>query len=258
VNVEKNMSKHTLTAASDISYGDAYYAPGYSRRGVPITPIYKQTFSSAIAALDTNALATKQALTVAAATWAFASAVVGLTTDASSQRVLDHARNVTITTSDLAATATVIIKGEDVYGASMWERMLVTASDATVSGTKAFKKISKIIPSGATGVAYVGFGNRLGLDYKVSSLHDIIKGQEGDQGTAATDITVAAFRLPTYSATEVHSATSEGTASVLKDVRGTWKPLAVAPDGTVEHSLWYKISGVRSKFGAYGIDQTAS
>lgn len=252
------MSRHTLTAASDISYGDAYYVPGYSRRGVPITPIYKQTFSSAIAALDVNALCTNQALITAGSTFTFATAVVGLTTDASSQRVLDHARNITITTSDLGATATVIVKGEDVYGASMWERFLVTASDATVSGTKAFKKVSKVIPSGATGIAKVGFGNRLGLDYKVSSLHDIIKGQEGDQGIAATDITVDSFRLPTYSATEVHSATSEGTASALKDVRGTWKPLAVIPDGAVTHSLWYKISGVRSKFGAYGINQTAS
>ena len=253
------MSKHTLSAASAIYHGDSYHAGSGDRKGVPIHFLYKQTFSSAIATIDPNALVTKQALSTAAATYTFATVVAGLTSDADNQRVLDHPRNVTVTASDLNATATVLVKGEDVYGASMWERILVTASDQTVSGKKAFKKISSISGgTGATGVYYVGFGNRMGLDYKVDSLHDVVKGQEGDAGTKATDITVGSFFLPTYTATETGTATANGTASAVQDVRGTWKPLQNVPDGTITHSVWYKVSAVRSKFGTYGIDQVAS
>lgn len=253
-----NTATHGISHAKVLRHGDAWYSLAGTRRGIPMTtPIVKQDFG-VIQTADADALVTKQVVATAAVTgYTFASLVAGVT--GTTARTLATPRNVTITASDMDGQPVFLIKGTDVYGATMWERILVTASDATVSGVKAFKTINSIeqTVAGVSGTFYIGMGNRFGLNYKVESVHDVIKLQEGNAQALPTAYGVTALLLPTYTATEVASATADGQASANRDVRGTYKPLT-APNASLRFSAWYKVSDPSSKFGAYGLDQAAS
>src|SRR3990167_6647003 len=136
--------RHTISHAKNLFSGDAQYTLAHSgQRGVPFTPIYHHNYGTAITTSNDDGLVTKQVLSTAAATYVLGSSVVGVVL-AGTEKTLDHPRNVKITTSDLADLATLTVVGRDQYGATMWERILVTASDAAVSGKKAFKVISSI------------------------------------------------------------------------------------------------------------------
>ena len=266
------MSRHTISHATDLFWGDAQWGLAESgARGVRMNPIYQQTWTSPAGA-DADALVTKVAVTTGATTvLTMASTVTGAGLSAG-VKTLDVPRNVTITTSDLAlggGTISVVVKGTDAYGATMWERFNVTVSDVTVSGKKAFKTITAVekIAATASGTLYVGIGNRLGLNYRLSSVLDVVAGHSGT--IAATGFAPSDFVLPTYTATETHSASAAvtGFAGLPRDVRGTWKP-ATALDAAVSYSLWYKVNAGRGggqagvavdgKFEAYGIDQAAT
>lgn len=255
--------RHTISHAKNLFHGNAQYTPHESgKRGLPMYPIFRYSFD-APATADANALVTKVAITSGATTaLTLASTVTGAGLSGGI-KTLDVPRNVTITASDLtigSGTISFIIKGTDTYGATMWERMKVTASDATVSGKKAFKTITAIdsVVSSVTGVFYIGFGNRFGLPYKLEDPHDVVQAHSGTNAVA-TDFSPSDLVLPTYTATETHSATIgvTGFAGLPRDVRGTWKPPDTA-DAALNFSIWYRINDPDSKHGAFGIDQAAT
>lgn len=248
---------HTISHAKTLRWSNARH-PGADNglRGIPFVPIVR-TRITAPAAADADALVTKQVFPTAGATFTFATAVSGLTTNSDSGRTLGTPRNITITTSDLDGGFTLIVKGYDTYGEPMTERISATTSDTTVSGKKAFSKVNQIYSetAGSSGTFYVGFGNRLGLPYKLEDVHDLVQIVAGTE-ILTSDINASDFVLPTYTSTETHSATVAvtGFAGLPRDVRGTWKPSA-APDGTRNFTLYHRINDPDSKFGAYGLDQ---
>jgi hypothetical protein len=254
--------RHTLTHAKNVFQGDAYYALYQGgQRGIEFQPIVKHNFGVPAAA-DSNGLVSKQVIATAAATVTLASSVTGASKTAGTFPVtLDVPRNVTITTSDLDGSPTTIFKGTDTYGATMWERMTLV-SDTTVSGKKAFKTIDSISHgTAASGTWYIGFGDRLGLPFKLENVYDVVQIQQGV--LAASDLLdefyASHWVLPTYTVTETHSATVAvtGYAGLPRDIRGTWKP-SNPPDTAQNFSMWFKVADVDSKFGAFGLDQAAS
>lgn len=256
------MSRHTITHATDLFWGDAQYNPAHSgTRGVRMNPIFQYDLG-APAGLDADGLVTKVAITTGATTVLTLATTVTGAGLSGGIKTLDVPRNVTITTSDLdlgGGTIAVTVKGTDVYGATMWERFNVTVSDVAVSGKKAFKTITAVESAVATasGTFYVGFGNRFGLPYKLNHVKDVIVAHQ-DDAIGASDFQASDYVLPTYTATETHSATAAvtGFAGLPRDVRGTWKP-AIAPDAAKQYAIWYKVQA-GSKFEAYGIDQAAT
>lgn len=261
-------NRHTISHAQNLFWGDAQHDGSNSGlRGVQMTPIFQfEVAASDFTVADPNALVTKVALTTgtAAVTLVLATAVAGATAGTNvAHRDLRVPRNVQITTSDLTGggTLTVVVKGKDQYGMDMWERILVTASDSTVSGNKAFKTITSIesvaATAGTSGTFYVGYGNKIGLPYKLDDRKDVLRITETSTGvTPATGVLV----LPTYTATETHSATakSAGATELPKDVRGTYLPIAATDVLANGLAIWYKVSDTSSKFGSFGLDQVAS
>jgi|ETNvirnome_2_300_1030623.scaffolds.fasta_scaffold01765_11 hypothetical protein len=251
--------RHTITHAKNIFHGNAqHYGVEGGKRGIRGNLLYYATFG-APAAIDDDGLVTKQAFSSdASATYGWATTVTGAGLSGGI-KTFDIPRNVTITTSDSAALSTFIIKGTDLYGVTMMERMAARASDATTSGKKAFKTITHLESGGAgtTGVFYAGFGNRFGLPHRLTDRRHVVSAFVGDSFAsvwAASDCVT-----PTYTVTETHSATTAATGplGLPADTRGTWKP-SVVPDASVTYALWYKVSDPDTRKSAYGIDQAAT
>jgi len=254
--------RHTITHAKNVFQGDAQYTLyNGGKRGIEFQPIVKYQFD-APAALDLNGLVTKFALSSDADTMTLASSVTGASLSGTI-KTLDIPRNVTITTSGVVAGGdlVVLVKGTDTYGATMWERFNVTTSDVTSSGKKAFKTITNITASDntATSSLSMGFGDRFGLPFKLSSKNDILQIWNATLAHTGTDIAPTNLVLSTLTVSESHSATAAVTGAVgaPRDIRGTWKPGSV-PDGTRSYSVWYKVADVDTKFGAFGPTQAAS
>lgn len=260
--------RHTFTFAKNVFRGHAYH-PGHQggQRGVEIPPLVWRWWEAPVA-IDADALVTKQVLsTGSSATYALGTSVAGATNALDTQstatvKVLDYPRNVYITTSDLGGTATIRIEGYDEYGVSMWERILVTASDSTVCGKKAFGRVLRVVSNGAggpSGTFYVGIGRRFGLPYRLWDRTHIV--QLNDGGTLSSDNAASDITFSTLTATENHSATAIGVgvtdAGVGHDIRGTWKP-ATTPNAARNYSFTYVLRETDEDYRVFGATQAAS
>jgi hypothetical protein len=127
------------------------------------------------------------------------------------------ARNVRITTAS-GDTAVYTVSGYDIYGYPMTEA--ITANGATtVSGKKAFKWISSVVPVGTVGATVtVGTGDVFGFPLYSGSFYDLNITWAGANITATTGYT---------------AGVTTAASSTTGDVRGTYA-VQSASDGTKE------------------------
>lgn len=199
--------------------------------------------------LQTSGLATAQA--VGAAGNLTLTAGTGVTTSVDAQGttryVLDTPRCITIDSSDVGdTTQTATVYGYDYLGQAMTETI---AFDGTteVSGTKAFKSVTRIAISAAlTGNANAGFNDKLGLPVRVTDAGYIVSAKWA--GALADD-------AGTFAAADT---TSPATATT-DDVRGTYIPSSAA-NGSRRLVMCIAVPAIgcgpnATRVGAYGVTQ---
>ena len=160
--------------------------------------------------------------------------------------VLDVPRCVTITAAG-ANTATYKVTGYDLYGQLMTENF-AAPSTSTVTGSKMFKSIISVTNANATAGTNgltVGFGDRIGLPYRVIS-RDYIVGSNFN----ATAVALSAYT--------VADATSPATSSTT-DVRG-FITLPSAADGNKRLVVCIAMPAIAcgpnaTRVGALGVTQ---
>lgn len=164
-------------------------------------------------ALDTNAILAAQVVTTAGSTTTLS--VEYLATEAQMGR---WGRNLTIVNS-AANTAVITIRGRDYLGQRIREDF--TSNGATpVQGLKAFRYVDSIawaVASAGTPTLDVGIGNKLGLPFKFKAQFSEVKNE-----------TIAA-NAGTFVSGLLNATPSTATTA---DVRGTYLPVTVIPDGT--------------------------
>lgn len=117
-------------------------------------------------------------------------------------------------------TSIITITGTDIYGNTMVEK---SASGTSLTGVKAFKKVTSIqVSADVTGLT-VGTGNVLGLPVRLPSAGHIIRELE-DGATATAGTVVAALAMDTK------------CTATTADVRGTYVPNST-PDGSKAFAL---------------------
>jgi|SRR5690606_26480386 len=219
--------KHHLSQATNLFHGRAYYPPAHECRGVPVSLISFHDFG-VIDIADADGVCETQAVN-ANVDADLNGALVGDDGIA----VFDVPRNVVAAWS---GTAILTVEGFDQYGERVVER---SASGTSHTGKKAFKKITRVTTSANITGLTVGSGNVIGLPHRV------------DRG----QLIAAKMGNATDAATFVPADTADATATT-GDVRGT-VDFATDADGTNAYAVFYRIADVRSKVGAYGVDQFA-
>lgn len=260
-------TRHNLTSADNLYRGKGYFAPMFDdnrQRGAPVNFLSILSLGSPIA-LDANGLinaATSTELpntetvtyTTAddgsspfdnAATPAPASVTMADGV-AYSVWTLDVARNITaaVTHGSSVVAMTIVVTGFDAWGVAVSETLTIAATGTSQSaaGKKAFKHVYSIAITAAAdaeaNTLNLGWGDVLGLSYKLSNKADVIAFFNGAQDTAPT--VVAAV------------TTSPATATT-GDVRGTIVP-GSACDGS-EVRVWMHITDPNTTNGLKGVDQ---
>ncbi len=115
-----------------------------------------------------------------------------------------------------AATSTVLVTGRDYLGQRMQEQITLNGVTA-VAGVKAFRYVDRIDWAAAPGAAlFVGWSNVLGLKCKIKQSISEIKNNN-----------------PTAHAGIFTNALANNVVSTLTnaDVRGTYTPVVIVPDG---------------------------
>ena len=158
---------------------------------------------------------------------------------------LDVGRNVDILSSSASDTAVVItVYGYDMYGQAMSEA-ITTNGTARVAGKKAFKSVYRVASGGAAvGNISVGFGDVIGLPYRVTTR---------DYITFNYNATVGLLTAVTVADTTATATTTTG------DVRGTIT-LATAANGTKRLVATIALPAIAcgpnaTRIGALGVTQ---
>lgn len=198
--------------------------------------------------LQASGLATAQA--VAAAGNLTLTAGTGVTTsvvNGETRYVLDTPRAVTIDSSDAGdTTQTATVFGYDLYGQPMSEAIAFNGT-TEVSGTKAFKSVTRIAISAAlAGNANAGFNDKLGLPIRVTNAVYII---------AVKWASTLADDAGTFAAADVTSPATTTT----DDVRGTYIPSSAA-DGSKRLMVAIAVPAIAcgpnaTRVGALGVTQ---
>ncbi len=247
------MSKHHLSHASQLYFGDAYNAKAFAaneRPGAPFNPLTKVSLGSPavfdadglIVAATSTELPNAETVTYTTATDGTtpldgaiaAPSTVFLNGADRLVWVLDVPRNIygTTTHGSSVVAMTVTISGYDYYGAPMTETLTFTAgtTSKTANGLKAFKYIYSFAITSASdaeaNTLNLGWGDVLGLPYALPAKSDFLtNGCYFNEVLEATAPTVVAAVTTTASAT-------------TGDVRGTID-LNSATDGSAV-SVWYR------------------
>jgi hypothetical protein len=171
----------------------------------------------ALAAADTDGILDGTDIATAGSTTTFAAAYTG-----AEALMGKFGRNVTVVASG-AATSTVTVTGKDYLGQVMVETLTLNGTSA-VAGKKAFRTITSIAwGATASRTIDVGWGDALGLPYKVFSLETNLV----DRAAASGAGTVVAG-----------VATSTTQTATTGDPRGTWTPHASdLADGSKTYQL---------------------
>lgn len=190
--------------------------PSPMERGIgPMGRVY--VFDVVPLTLQASGLATAQA--VAAAGNLTLTAGTGVTTsvvNGEKRYVLDTPRCITIDSSGAGdTTQTATVYGYDLYGQPMTETIAFNGT-TEVSGTKAFKSVTRIAVSAAlAGNANAGFNDKLGLPVRVTDAGYIVSVKWA--GVLAAD-------AGTFAAAD----TTSPATTTTDDVRGTYIPSSAA------------------------------
>lgn len=246
------MSNHHISAADNLLRGGAFFAPHAKRydgrRGYLLgSPSYRSL--GAALAIVTTALINSATSTDLpnAATKTYTGATNGtapldsgsrptlatvVMADGSSQSVwpLDVPRNLvmTVTHGSSIVALSCVVTGYDEYGLLITESLAVTATGTskTATGKKAFKYIKSYAFTSAgnatTDTALIGWGNTLGLPYRVTDVNAVLVMANGVPDASAT-VTAADDTAPTAS-------TGDPRGTVLS---------ATAADGTKKFAHWF-------------------
>ena len=246
------MSKHSISHASQLYFGDAYNAVAYGsngRPGAPINPLTKVSLGSPVT-LDADSI-----VKAATSTELPDTATITYTTATDNTTPLDGAiaapstvflnganvlvwvldvpRNVTatVTHGSSVVAMTILVTGYDYYGVPMSELLTIaaTGTSQTAAGKKAFKYIYSVAFTAAAdataNTANVGWGDVLGLPYSLAAKSDFFT--NGTYFNAVLESTA-----PTLVIADATTATT-----TTGDVRGT-ADLNSAMDGSTV-SVWY-------------------
>lgn len=202
VTVTLGTGRTTLPAGTEFTLqlqrADNVGDPGHASVPPSVLPVglVKVTFGLVDAA-DADGISESQSVTASEA-----AVLDGVISDVYSGAnvVLDTPRNVV---GSWTGTAVVTFTGKDQFGNVMVE---ASASGTSHTGSKAFKEITSIVPSGNITAATFGTGVKLGLPFFLGSAADIV--------SIATDGTGEAVSAAAAGATGTPSATTG-------DVRGT-------------------------------------
>ena len=214
-----------MQVSDDIMLGPVYSGkvnadgPGVMELGVgPMGRVY--IFDVVPVALNLSGIAAAQAV-AGAANLILTTAATGVTYSTLPNGTpllnLDVGRNVDILSSSASDTAVVItVYGYDMYGQAMSEA-ITTNGTTRVAGKKAFKSVYRVASGGAAvGNISVGFGDVIGLPYRVTTRDYITFNYNATVGLLAA-VTVA--------------DTTATATTITGDVRGTIA-LATAANGT--------------------------
>ena len=123
-----------------------------------------------------------------------------------------------------AATSTVIVNGRDYLGQRMSETLTLNGATA-VLGIKAFRYIDSVVCAATASTTIdLGWRDLFGLPYKFEQI-----AQETKNGVVAANAGTFVAGLATATAATATNA----------DVRGTYLPVTVIPDGTNTFELRY-------------------
>ena len=133
-------------------------------------------------------------------------------------------RNITVVAS-AANARTLTVTGYDYLGSKLVETITVNGT-TTVQGVKAFQWVESVSLSSDTDTTTVdiGWGNKFGLPYKGIAMDVEIKNN------------AIAANAGTFTA---GLATATAETATNADVRGTYLPVTVIPDGTNTFEVWY-------------------
>lgn len=230
------MATHNITRAAVTTIGGVNYPAyhtttrGIGNYGLPSGfPIFHSLGTPAVA--DADGIATAQAV-ASATTLTLNGAAVS-----SGVATLTPARNVTILSAGNDSGITFTVTGTDAYGETLVET-ITGANAGTANGKKAFLTVVSVASSAAAaGNVSVGFGDVLGLPYRIDN-----KNQAQVMFDGAAD-----------AATIVVAATATATATT-GDTRGT---IDIAGTLNGSKSLHVMLWGVdaSSQAGAFGVTQ---
>lgn len=255
------MSKHSISRASELYFGDAYDPTLFGanqRAGVQITPVLKASLGSPIAlsAGDIIAAATSTELPNIA-TKTYTAATNGTSpTDSASVPVattiavgdanvlvwpLDVARNVTAAASHATSVVamSITITGYDKYLQKMVETLAIaaTGTSQTAAGKKAFKYISSIAITSAgnatTNTLNMGWGDAIGLPYRLADKSSLMQTWFNDV-LEATVPTIVLADATTPSAT---TGDVRGTIDLASASNGSAVEVYIVPDPTSRSTL---------------------
>lgn len=258
------MSKHNITGATEVYYGggyDASVAATNGRKGVPVHFITKVDMGSPIAP-DTNALIVGCTSTNMPnnSTKTYSAAVTGtsapcndsgaptittITTSTGTTATvwpLDVPRNITTATSSAAADTVFTITGYDYWKVKMVEAITIASGQSATAGKKAFAYVESIAIYSAGDVtsdtATVGFGDVLGLPYKLAAKGDLVS--------------ISFNGLIEIPAAVVAAVTTTAT-STTGDVRGTIDPTSACNGSPIV--AWMYVADASTPEGIRGVDQ---
>lgn len=261
-------TKHHLSHAEELYWGTAHYAPAHTqdaRRGARMTPLTQVAIGSPIA-LDVNGMADGATSTElpnnATVTWTTAddgaspfdnadtpavASIVDATGATRSVWPLDVPRNLTIQVTHLSSIVamSVTVTGFDQYGEKMVETLSVTATgtDKSAAGKKAFKSILSMAVTSAdnatTNTLNLGWGDVLGLPYRIGANADVLSVFFNDAPDAAATVVKADATTPT---------------ATTGDVRGTVDTTSAANGSRV--IVWMKLEPA-NRNSLFGLEQYA-
>jgi len=256
-------TKHSLSRADRVYVGNGYDGAVYGvngRPGVPINFLTKIDLGApklAVAAgIVKGAKGAGEApkintITITADTYPASpldQAALLTTTTVNDQLVmpLDVPRNVTAAVDTSVGNMTILVTGYDQYFVPMTELLSIAAAGTAATGVKAFKYIRSIaLTSDADEEAKtinVGFGNALGLPYKLAAKSDLLTMFFDD----ALDVPSAI----------VPAVTTSPATNITGDIRGTLTISGGATlNGTKTYKGWMHVADPNTAIGLRGVTQ---
>lgn len=225
-------SRHNISHADMVFRGGAYHPGVFATnklRGAPVGDLVQVELGSPVVG-DADNIAAAQAV-----------AGAGALTLTAAVFTMDVARNVTITSAGNDSGITFTVTGTDIHGLPVVE-VITGANAGAANGKKAFKTVSSVVASGAAaGNVSVGFGDVLGLPYRLNRKADILAEFAGDTNELASSVVVVG-----------DATAATGTTG---DVRGTINPNATL-DGSTAIIVWMRVNATsRETLG--GVSQYA-
>jgi hypothetical protein len=245
------MSRHTLSHADELFFGNAQYNPYQGAlRGIKADLLTFVDLGAPIVA-DPDALIDAATSTELpnneTVTYDFPGTVSPQDNVAGQSGVLATPRNITVNTAHASSVVamTITVHGRDVYGDLMSEEIAVAATGTSQvdAGLKAFKSVHQITIASAgnaeSNTVDIGFGDVLGLPFRIENAMRVV----GFYETGALEVAT----LGTLVAADDTTPTA-----VTGDVRGTYNPSDTL-DGTVTFGILLRVDAT-DKEAAFGVD----